>query len=85
MPEMDGYQATTALRQREAMGASHVPIVALTANAMVEDKQKCLDVGMDDYLSKPVNRAGIQQMLERWAPAERAGSPSECLADIKLA
>jgi signal transduction histidine kinase/DNA-binding response OmpR family regulator len=69
MPEMDGYHATAELRRRQAPGAPRLPIVALTANAMLEDRQRCLDAGMDDYLSKPVTKDGMHQMLRRWVQA----------------
>ena len=64
MPVMDGYQATREIRSRER-GASHVPIVALTADAMKGAEQQCRDAGMDDYLTKPFNRAQLAQTLER--------------------
>ena len=57
MPVLNGYETTIKLRELDVKAAQsddHIPIVALTANAMPEDKQKCLDVGMDDYLAKPI-------------------------------
>jgi CheY-like chemotaxis protein/HPt (histidine-containing phosphotransfer) domain-containing protein len=68
MPVMDGYQATKAWRLFEAESNSprRVPIIAMTANAMAEDRQKCLDAGMDDYLSKPVDRKLLKQTLQKW-------------------
>ena len=68
MPILDGYEATRRIRQWEAAQASapHIPIVALTANAMAEDRAKCLAAGMDDYLSKPFLAKDLEAILERW-------------------
>jgi CheY-like chemotaxis protein len=69
-PEMDGFEATKQIRMLEAHGIlPHIPIIALTANAMKGDKEKCLASGMDDYLSKPIRQQDVQQMVERWASA----------------
>ena len=67
MPEMDGYEATAAIRQHETDGR-RIPIIAMTANAMQGDRQRCLDAGMDDYVSKPVKPAAVRAVLERWLP-----------------
>lgn len=67
MPIMDGYRATLEWRNIEKINnLPRTPIIAMTANAMAEDKQKCLDVGMDDYLSKPVDRNLLQKTLLSW-------------------
>ncbi|MBA2607422.1 MAG: response regulator [Actinobacteria bacterium] len=65
MPLMDGYAATAAIRADEGAGA-RVPIVALTASAMVEDSERCLAAGMDDYLAKPVTKAALLAAVTRW-------------------
>ncbi len=64
MPEMDGYRATAELRKNEL--DQHTPIIALTANALEEDRQKCLQAGMDDFVSKPFKKSDIIKVLERW-------------------
>ena len=74
MPELDGYAATLELRQREIPGGPRLPVIALTANAMVEDRARCLAAGMDDYLSKPVRIEELSAMLKRWAPSPAENS-----------
>jgi CheY-like chemotaxis protein len=65
---MDGFEATRRIRAREARaGDRRTPIVALTASAMAGDQQRCLEAGMDDYISKPVTSAGLAEALSRWA------------------
>ncbi|XEB09201.1 ATP-binding protein [Xanthomonas sp. DAR 35659] len=75
MPVLDGYAATRQWRQCEtAAGRERMPIVAMTANAMAGDRQRCLDAGMDDYLSKPVNRDLLAACLQRWLPHRAANA-----------
>jgi PAS domain S-box-containing protein len=68
MPEMDGLAAARAIREAEAESGTHVPIVALTANALERDRNACIDAGMDDYLSKPLQLEALRAALERWIP-----------------
>jgi CheY-like chemotaxis protein len=63
MPEMDGLEATREIRQR---GFTDIPIIAMTANAMKGDREICLEVGMTDYISKPIKRELVFQILEKW-------------------
>jgi len=66
MPEMDGFAATAAIRAREAQAGVHTPIVAMTANALEGDREKCLAAGMDEYLAKPITRERLKAALARW-------------------
>jgi signal transduction histidine kinase/CheY-like chemotaxis protein len=68
MPEMDGLEATRRTRAHEAPSGTHVPIVALTANAMVGDREHCLGAGMDDFLSKPFQLRELAAAINRWCP-----------------
>ncbi len=70
MPGMDGFEATEAIRRHEQTSGRYAPIVALTANAMKGDREHCLSVGMDDYLSKPFDIAQLQEVLAKWLPEQ---------------
>ena len=67
MPEMDGFEATAMIRKMEG-SSGHTPIVAMTANAMKGDREKCLAAGMDDYVAKPIRPKDLQTILDTWLP-----------------
>ena len=71
MPEMDGLEATRAIREREAESGHHIPILAMTAYTMKEDQGKCLESGMDGYLSKPVSPKKLYGVIEGFLSADR--------------
>ena len=75
MPVMDGYEATEQIRSLHGE-SSRTPIVAVTASAMKSDVQKCLDAGMDDYLSKPVRLKALAAVMARWAPEGPDSTPA---------
>jgi two-component system, sensor histidine kinase and response regulator len=82
MPEMDGFEATMEIRGRERSSiGKRVPIIALTANAMAQDREECLNSGMDDHLSKPFSMQTMQDMLDRWMP-QAASTKSEAAAEL---
>ena len=66
MPEMDGYETTRAIRaDSSCVRNPGIPIIAMTANAMKGDREKCLEAGMDDYITKPINVKALAEMIER--------------------
>jgi len=78
MPVMDGYEATRLIRQRErTKGTPPVPIIAMTANAMAGDREKCIEAGMDDYLSKPVMLDTLRKTLGYWLKVHESPKLSE--------
>ena len=71
MPEMDGYEATREIRRRETDGR-HIPVIAMTAHVLMGDRDRCLEAGMDDYLAKPVDRAGLERTINHWLTTANA-------------
>jgi CheY-like chemotaxis protein len=68
MPEMDGFEATKRIREKEKISGDHVAIIALTALAMKGDQERCLACGMDGYVSKPINVQALFSAIERVVP-----------------
>jgi two-component system sensor histidine kinase/response regulator len=66
MPEMDGLVATRQIRKAETITGAHLPIVAMTANALEEDRNSCIEAGMDDYISKPIDPDQLRQVIDKW-------------------
>lgn len=73
IPILDGYKATGVIRQIESQNGIHTPIFAMTAHALNRDREKCLESGMDDYLSKPIDADKFYAMVERWAKCIQKG------------
>ncbi|HEV7800874.1 MAG TPA: response regulator, partial [Burkholderiales bacterium] len=81
MPEMDGFEATRNIRETQKQsGLKRIPIIALTANAMQQDRDECLHAGMDDHLSKPYTRLQMRAMLDRWLPLPADAATDESAA-----
>jgi len=76
MPEMDGFEAARLIRERERETGQHIPIVAMTAHAMTGDRERCLEAGMDAYISKPLNAHELLQVVESLAPKSVQGAPA---------
>lgn len=66
MPEMDGFEATSHIRNNDGQLGTHTTIIALTAHAIAGDRERCLAAGMDDYVTKPIDREVLRTTLEKW-------------------
>jgi two-component system sensor histidine kinase/response regulator len=75
MPEMDGFQATAAIRARERGNGTHLPIIEMTAHAMQGDRERCIAAGMDSYISKPLNIGDLIELVEKFSdPAQQVAN-----------
>ncbi|MFH1132555.1 MAG: response regulator [Pseudomonadota bacterium] len=74
MPEMDGFEATREIRKKEKKGEKSLPIVAMTASVLPDDRKKSVEAGMDDFVSKPVKKGDLEGVLRRWVKPEKQGS-----------
>jgi two-component system, sensor histidine kinase and response regulator len=77
MPEMDGFEATAAIREKEKSTGVRIPLIAMTAHAMKGDRERCLDAGMDEYISKPINAATLFAVIDNVA-----ATPAAIAADM---
>jgi len=85
MPELDGFEATGQIREATSAVLNHqVPIIAMTANAMTGDRERCIRAGMNDYLAKPVKPKDLEQLLDKWLTEQKNGQPSASETDAGL-
>jgi CheY-like chemotaxis protein len=84
MPELDGFQATASIREKESASAARIPIIAMTAHALKGDRERCLDAGMDDYLTKPINRMELYSLIEKYSPSSDSAGCSAVLPQFRL-
>ena len=83
MPKMDGLEATAAIREKEKKTGAHIPIIAMTAHAMIGDRDHCIEAGMDDYISKPLKADRLLNLIEHVATKKKRAQ-SEYLTPKKI-
>jgi len=84
MPEMDGLEATRRIRDPRSTVLRHwVPIIAMTAHAMQGDRERCLEAGMDDYVTKPISPQALAEAIDRWLPRDDAGPALRAPAEVQ--
>jgi len=66
MPDLDGFEATREIRKKEKQSGAHMPIIAMTAHAMSGDRERCLDAGMDNYISKPIHASTLLDLVSQY-------------------
>jgi CheY-like chemotaxis protein len=82
MPEMNGLDATRKIRNLQSAVRNHrIPIIAMTANAMQGDREKCLEAGMNDYVSKPIIPRALAEALDKWLPRESAATAKQAVGE----
>jgi CheY-like chemotaxis protein len=69
MPEMDGFEAKAAIREKEKASGHHLPVIAMTVHAMAGDRERCVEAGMDDYITKPIQPQELSELLKRHSRA----------------
>jgi len=82
MPEMDGFESTRKIRDWESMQGLHIPIIAMTAHAMKGDRERCLEAGMDDYVTKPIESRVLHNVLSRWLESTPEQSDENITVDV---
>ena len=83
MPVMDGYEATKSIRGLSDIGRKNIPVIAMTANVMEGDRERCLAAGMNDYITKPFKSADFKEMLDKWAVVAQEKPVEKSKAEIK--
>jgi len=83
MPGMDGFEATAAIREREKLTGGHIPIVAMTAHALVGDQERCLASGMDGYVSKPIRTSELFAVIEKMLGSKPSTEPAETVISLR--